>query len=94
MPALDDLFVRLHRSRTDGDPILPLKYPGFVGRRDQYIDDYFGAEKPQSRPMEVITRAYETLFGRLYDRERLHDLLLDDPGMADLAIGALMRYDP
>ena len=94
MPGLNDLFVRLHRSRTDGDPILPLKYPGFVGRRDQYIDDYFGSENPPHPPMEVITRAYEILFGRLYDKERLGDLLKDDPGLADLAIGALMRYDP
>ena len=95
MPALDDLFHQLHRARTAGDPVAKLRdYPDYTGRDDQYIDGYFGREYPGEGPLEVITRTYEFLFTPFYGRERLGDMLKDDPGLADLAIGALMRYDP
>ena len=95
MPGLDDLFVGLHRARTDGDPVLQLKdyEEGVVGRKDKYIDAYFGREY-DGRPMEVIASAYEYLFARAYGTDQLGDFLRDDPGLVDLAIGALMRYDP
>ena len=38
-------------------------------------------------------RYIDERFG-LDGKQRLRDLLRDDPGMADLAIGVLMRYDP
>ena len=97
MPALDALFQDLHKARTRGEPILQLQRyrDGIVGRKDQYIDPYCGREYPGWGPLEVIACAYEILLAPPADKKRgLHKLLKDDPGMADLAIGALMRYDP
>ena len=96
MPALDDLFRRRHEAKTAGDPIIQIMgYPtGVVGREGQYIDGYFGREYPGRGPIEVITCTYETLFATFQREDLLSELLDDDPGLADLAIGALMRYDP
>ena len=45
MPKLDGLFQALHRRRTHGEPVIDLPgYPGHRGRKDQYIDSYYGAE--------------------------------------------------
>ena len=48
------------------------------------IDGYFGREYPGRGPLEVIPRACETLFAPFDGRERLGELLDDDPGLADL----------
>ena len=98
MPRLNDLFVGLHRARTHNDPVVPLKgyKRGVTGREDKYIDPYIGREY-DGDPREVITKSYQIL---LADRRRLRGmhvlarLLQDDPELTDLAIGALMRYDP
>ena len=43
MPELDGLFQALHRRRTHDEPVIELPgYPGIRGRKDQYIDAYFG----------------------------------------------------
>lgn len=43
MPDLDGLFQQLHRRRTKGEPLLPLKdYLPDEGRKDRYVDEYFG----------------------------------------------------
>ena len=98
MPGLDALFQDLHKARTRGEPILQLRdyETGVVGREDQYIDPYCGREYPRWGPLEVITCTYEVLLGTPANMEKrgLRSLLRDDPGMADLAIGALMRYNP
>ena len=98
MPGLDALFRDLHKARTRGEPILQLRdySTGIVGREDQYIDPYCGREYGEYGPLEVITCAYEVLLGTPANKKQrgLRSLLRDDPGMADLAIGALMRYDP
>ena len=98
MPALDELFQALHRRRTRHDPVIELLplYSGVRGRKDQYIDAYFGVEHPgyADPALEVITRTYQILFHSLYGRERLGELVRDDPEMLDLALGALFRYNP
>ena len=96
MPGLNDLFRDLHKARTRGDPILQLRdyEPGVVGREDQYIDPYFGREYGDYGPLEVITRSYQIMFAPIRGEEKLGKFLLKDPRLVDLAIGALMRYDP
>ena len=96
-PELDGLFQALHRRRTHGELVIELpRYPGFRGRRDQYIDEYFGCEYAGSPAPaeEVITRAYEIVFHPLYGREMLGRMVRDDPEMLDLALAALFRYNP
>ena len=94
MPALDDLFGQLHRARTAGDPVRPLfGYKGDTGRKDKYIDPYFGKEY-DGKPLEVITRTMQLMLSPWGEGEWLPVFLRDDPGLVDLAIGALMRYDP
>ena len=98
MPGLDELFRGLHRARTAGDPVvqLPRYRAGVTGRDDRYIDPYIGREY-DGEPREVITKTYQIL---LRDQRKLRGthvlarMLRDDPELADLAIGALMRYDP
>lgn len=95
MPGLDKLFHRLHRARTDGDPLLPIpRQPGAVGRGDQYDDEYFGREYPGWGPLEVMTMSFQRLFGDVWGKTLIHNFLRNDPRLADLAIGVLMRYDP
>ena len=38
--------------------------------------------------------SFQRLFGDVWGKTLLHDFLRKEPGLADLAIGALMRYDP
>lgn len=94
MPELDGLFQELHRRRTHGEPVIELPwYTGFRGRKDQYIDAYFGSEHGGSA-REVITRAYQIVFHPLYGKETLGRLVREDPEMLDLALAALFRYNP
>ena len=94
IPGLNDLFRRLHRARTAGDPLLPIpNSPGAVGRKDWYIDAYFGREY-DGDPREVMTMTFQLLFGDSWGRNKLHDMLREDPELVDLAVGVLMRYDP
>ena len=78
------LRTRRHKVRKFKD------YPGARGKRDKYIDEYFGFEDEK----ELITVAYQILLADRHGKQMLGKLLRDDPGMADLAIGVLMRYDP
>lgn len=97
MPALDELFQALHQRRTRGEPVIDLPgYSGHRGRKDQYIDEYFGAEYAgyPAPAIEVITRAYQTVFHPLYGEEMLGRMARDDPEMLDLALAALFRYNP
>ena len=106
MPELDALFRRVHVRRTtrpDGsrDPVLPLEgYRGSPGRKDRYIDGYFGREYPgpgwPSGPLEVMTRTYETIFSPAVggSPRTVRALMDNDPELLDFAIGALFRYDP
>ena len=94
IPELDGLFQALHRRRTHGEPVIDLpRYTGFRGRKDQYIDAYFGSEYGGSA-REVITRAYQIVFHPLYGEEMLGEMVRDDPEMLDLALAALFRYNP
>ena len=96
MPEFDALFQALHRRRTAGDRVKALdRYPGMRGRKDWYVDDYFGVEhEGADRPaLEVITRWYQILFSPLYGEEFLGNLTRADPEMLDLLLGALFRYN-
>ena len=112
MPEVDRLSQALHLRRTtlpDGDrePVVTLNPYDSTGRRDQYIDDYFGREydpamlagigyDPDRPATEVMTRAFQILFHRLPGKEPvdLNDLVRDDPEMLDLALGLLFHHDP
>ena len=39
-------------------------------------------------------RTPRPVFGDSWGHNKLHDMLREDPNLVDLAIGALMRYDP
>ncbi len=103
VPGLDARCVRMHRRRTtrpDGsrDPVAPLKgYPGVVGRKDRYIDPYFGAEYPgpgwPEGPMEVISMTFEGML-RAPPGMDIKKLAEEDPELLDFALGVLMRFDP
>ena len=55
-----------------------------------------------AKPLDFFTRstapvrnvAYQILLADRHGKQMLSDLIVDDPDMADLAIGVLMRYDP
>ena len=84
MPRLDGLFQALHRRRTRNEPVIDLpRYPGMRGRKDQYIDEYFGEELAgyADPALEVMTRTYQILFHSLYGKERLGKLACEDPEM-------------
>ena len=114
MPEIDRLFQDLHIRRTTGvdgtrDAVIPLgPYTG-TGRKDQYVDPYFGREygdpmltgpgyDPDRPAMEVMTRAFQMLFHPLPGKDGididLDKLVRDDPEMLDLALGLLFHYDP
>ena len=107
MPGLDERFRALHRARTAGDKVRRL-FPNSrrrdTGRPDKYVDPYAGREyedRPEPlRAREVMTVAYQQLLADPADdipgkdMSPYRQLLSDDPEMAALAIGLLMRYDP
>ncbi len=100
MPGLDARFQALHRARTAGDKV-EIIYPDLPaerGRPDKYVERYAGREYSGSA-LEVMTMTYELLLAAyphaLPDGpSRYLRLLHDDPELAALAIGLLMRYDP
>ena len=84
--------------------MLPLKGYGSksLGRKDDYVDAYFGREYDHKavkhRPaLEVATRTFQLLFHRFDGTNGPIDLdkyLRRDPEMVDLIIGMLFHYDP
>jgi len=89
--TIDHPFWDLHKARTGRHKIRKFKdYRGARGKSDKYIDEYFGFEDEK----ELVTVAYQILFHGRFGDDVLGDLLRKDPGMADLAVGVLMRYDP
>ena len=98
-PDLDDMFAQVHRRRTQGEPLATLYMwaPGETGRRDRYIEAYTGREYPRAggtRPLEVMTTSIEQVLHTPHGKDRLPELLDDDPEMLDLVIGLLLHYDP
>ena len=109
-PDLDAPFAAVHRRRTAGEPVVSIieRDPNGrkeLGRRDKYVDWYQGREygsRPARRndppvsgaPREVVTMACQMLLHRTHKGEMLRELLERDSEMADLALGALFRYDP
>ncbi len=101
-PALNAYFLVLHRRRTSGDAQVPLHradgrpyFPDLIGRPDNYVDGYFGLEYgPAEEPREVMTRALQTLWFPVYERELLPDLIRRDSEMLDLTLGLLFGYGP
>jgi len=76
MPDLDRLFQNLHKRRNDGVAPASLGGYGGLGRKDEYIDAYFGREYDATnlkklgydtgRPaLEVITRAFQITFHQI-----------------------------
>ncbi len=98
LPDFDDVFQQLHRRRTAGDPVLPLKGYGGKGRKDDYFGREYDHNSVKHRPaLEVVTRAFQLLFHplkRKKDQVDLDKYLRDDPEMVDLVIGMLFHYDP
>ncbi len=101
MPGIDRLFQDLHIRRTtrpggDREPLILLDPYRATGRRDQYVDEYFGREYAGGNAAEVMTRAFQILFHRLPGRRGadLDKLVRDDPEMLDLVLGLLFHYDP
>ncbi len=101
MPEIDRLFQTLHIRRTtlpggNREPRILLSPYRVPGRRDQYVDEYFGREYPGGHAAEVMTRAFQILFHRLPGRRGvdLDKLVRDDPEMLDLVLGLLFHYDP
>lgn len=98
LPGFQRIFEREHIRRTtnpDGTRHQPVasKYAGYTTRPDGYVDDYFGAVSGKEAA-EVPTRGFEILFADLYGREMLDEMAKRDPGMLDLLLGVLFRYDP
>lgn len=98
-PMLDRYFQQLHRARTAGDAILPLKRYGTArGRKDDYVDPYAGREYAHLRPpfnaMEVMPQHFQMLFHPVHGEEMLGDLATEDPEMLGLLLATLFHYDP
>ena len=82
--------------------MLPLTRYSGKGRKDNYVDAYFGREYDHNsvkhRPaIEVVTRAFQVLFHRFDGTNGPIDIdryLHRDPEMVDLVIGMLFHYDP
>ncbi len=98
MPELDRMFQDLHRRRTRTEPLRVLRgyRRSVVGRKDDYVDNYFGREYAgfPAPALEVITVAHQVLFHPRHGEELLRRLIRDDPEMLDLVLGVLFRYDP
>lgn len=82
-------------------------YPPGIHRQPDppYFDEYAGrhykpeavdgsADLPDAEGLEVPTRGYQALLHSLHGTEKLHQLAKKDPGMLDLLMGVLFRYDP
>ena len=101
VPELGGFFQQLHRRRVKGDSVKALPdYPSVTGRKDQYVNDYFGREYKPVGPLgparEVFTRAARTLFHDLAPPKQVSAVQLarDDPETLDLMLGVLLHYDP
>ena len=51
-------------------------------------------DMPDGDAQEVATVAYHVLLHSFFGKERLGELAKHDPGMLDLALGVLFRFDP
>lgn len=100
-PELDAVFQRVHRARTSGERLSPLRRidphrrpfrPDEVGRPDRYIDVYFGKEYGERGALEVMTMTLEALLGGNVDD--LAALLTGDPNLFYTGIGLLLRWKP
>lgn len=98
LPALDNIFVDLHRRRTAGDPLERLRditgHPyaaDEVCRKDKYVKPYQGKEY-DGQPMEVMTMAFESLLGDRIDDFR--SLYTFDREMFELLVGLLFHWRP
>lgn len=99
VPGLDELFQAEHRRRTAGQSLVRL-YLGEEGRPDGYVERYQGKEYPTRAggpgpAREVITMALQAILGEDAQADRwFAAMLLRDPGMVRLALGALLHYRP
>ncbi|MBP6583190.1 MAG: minor capsid protein [Chromatiaceae bacterium] len=93
---LDGLFQREHGRRTNGDALewLGSNYGrNEMGRRDKYVDVYFGKEYGDRGAKEMMTMSYQALLGEDGRANRWLALLLkNDPEMLRLALGALFHF--
>jgi SPP1 gp7 family putative phage head morphogenesis protein len=97
LPELNAFFTDLHRRRTAGDPLKPLRNwsPGYraneMTREDKYVSPYQGKEY-DGEPLEMLTMAFEWVLGpRLAAFEEFR---AKDPEMFNLVIGLLFEYTP
>ncbi len=96
MPAIDAHFLALHRRRTAGEGVVDLKMKedwsyGVRGRRDRYVDEYFGREygRLHNAPLEVMPTAMEALWFPVNREDLLADLIKYDKEMIHLTLGLL-----
>lgn len=110
LPGFQSYFRAEHVRRTtlpDGSrkPVKQDDVLGFRYREGGYVEKYFGAhydnvvagaaaDLPDAEGLEVPTRAFQILLHSLHGKEWLHRLAQHDPGMLDLALGVLFRFDP
>ena len=82
------------------------KYPGTWIRDGGYIDEYMGRDYKwpkgiEGNPdlsdgdaLELPTRGYQALFHQVHGKEMLDKMEQCDPGLLDLLLGVLFKYDP
>lgn len=101
IPALDAIFEALHRQRTAGADLKPMRTllphysPRELTREDSYFHPYQGREYRiggKQRPLEVITMAFQAIWGG--NAHMLQQILDKDPEMVHLVIGTLWSFDP
>ena len=94
-PALNKLFVDLHRRRTKGEPkvVVTKGSTTETGRKDKYIEPYTGREYGDA-PKEVITMGVQMTLRRVHGKDYLRDLVEKDPELLDFVLGTLFHYDP
>lgn len=105
LPALDALFQDLHRRRTAGEDLRPLRTltggsyrADERARPDKYINPYQGKEYSSGGALEVMTMALEYVLGAdPARRETLQDLRRvynEDRELFDFVVGLLFHWKP
>ncbi len=107
MPELDDIFQALHRTRTAGEPLVPLSryfnghMRGEYTRKDNYANAYQGKEYAWNKgreALEVMSMAFEAVLGYTAGdantEEKLREMYTTDRPMVELVVGLLFGWKP
>lgn len=110
IPELDAYFIQLWKDRTEGEKTRPLakiqrernESPSYgkdeVGRRDSFVDVYYGKNYGNDydpKPLEVLTMTLESMLGTGGENAiRIKELFEKDRELFHLALGLLIRFKP